>query len=79
MQFGEWLREDIYQGFMNQRNRTGTLCWLITQDSGNQYTAKGERANACPRQPCGAKLLKALRYPSTFGNPRHAGMEYHIV
>ncbi len=27
MQFGEWLREDIYQGFMNQRNRTGTLCY----------------------------------------------------
>ncbi len=27
MQFGEWLREDICQGFMNQRNRTGTLCY----------------------------------------------------
>ncbi len=55
MQFKEWLREDIYQGFMNQRNRTRTLC-VDNPDSGNQYTASaGERAGLpAHASPCGA-------------------------
>lgn len=79
MQFGEWLREDICQGIYEPAQQDWDIVLLITQILETSIPLKGERAERLFTPAPAVQLLKALRYPSTFGNPRQMCREMSII